>query len=146
MERKLAAGPSDTAFATAVTDRKLRRDQEALSLEQVLESEKYISTQRQSQIYLRRLGADGLKVPLFVNGIPIPNDEEWLQAMSQRVSTDLMTIQQGVYEGKYTQEMWLPDVFLEDASPKRSPLIVPEMRLMSNYSMSVGCLQTTLKR
>jgi UDP-glucose:glycoprotein glucosyltransferase len=76
--------------------------------------------------YLARLAADGRDAPLFVNGVPIPQDEAWLQLMSQRISLDLRQIQRGVFEGTFGEDTWLPQYFLLNAAIKRNPLIIPE--------------------
>lgn len=79
-----------------------------------------------TQLYLRRLGADSPKAPIFGNGVAIPKDEEWLQSVSQRLSSDLRIVQEGVFETKYTQDTWLPEIFLNGSSLNRNPLIIPE--------------------
>lgn len=118
--------PSKTAFDAVVSTGTLRANGQELSLSEVLESEKYTEYINNAQKYLARLGANGKNPPFFANGVPIPNGEDFLQVMSQRISADLRVIQQGVYEGSFTQDMWLPEVFLAGASLKRSPLIEPE--------------------
>lgn len=76
--------------------------------------------------YLTRLGATGSTPPVFMNGVPIKNDDEWLQIMVQRVSQDLQWIQRGVYEETITQDMWIPSYWLNDSSIRRNPLVIPE--------------------
>jgi UDP-glucose:glycoprotein glucosyltransferase len=76
--------------------------------------------------YLKRLAADSLKAPIFVNGVPIPANEEWLSSLSQRISMDLRQIQKGVFEGAFNDESWVPQYFLFQAAAKRNPLIIPE--------------------
>jgi UDP-glucose:glycoprotein glucosyltransferase len=76
--------------------------------------------------YLKRLAADGPKAPVFVNGVPIPANEEWLSSLSQRIGMDLRQIQKGVYEGAFNDDSWVPQIFLFQAAAKRNPLIIPE--------------------
>lgn len=59
--------------------------------------------------------------------MPVVFDEDWLQALSQRVSLDLRRLQKQVYEETIDAEGWLPEkLFLKDASYVRNPVIVPE--------------------
>ena len=86
---------------------------------------------RQQQIsgatkYLHRLAADGPSPPVFVNGVPIPRSDDWLQALSSRISMDLRSIQKGVYENVFQQDAWIPFFFLFQAALRRAPLIIPE--------------------
>jgi UDP-glucose:glycoprotein glucosyltransferase len=61
-----------------------------------------------------------------MNGVPIKNDDDWLQTMVQRVSQDLQWIQRGVFEETLTQEMWIPSYWLNSSSIRRNPLVIPE--------------------
>lgn len=72
------------------------------------------------------MAADGPNAPIFINGIPIGQDEAWLQMMSQRISIDLRQIQRGVFEQTFTDDSWIPQYFLFQAATKRNPLIIPE--------------------
>jgi UDP-glucose:glycoprotein glucosyltransferase len=63
---------------------------------------------------------------MFVNGVPVAQNEEWLGTMSQRIAMDLRQIQRGVFEGVFQEESWLPQYFLFQAALKRNPLIIPE--------------------
>lgn len=76
--------------------------------------------------YLARLGAIGSSPPVFMNGVPIKNDDDWLQTMVQRVSQDLQWIQRGVFEETLTQDMWIPSYWLNSSSIRRNPLVIPE--------------------
>jgi UDP-glucose:glycoprotein glucosyltransferase len=76
--------------------------------------------------YLKRLAADVPYAPIFVNGVPVPQTEEWLSVLSQRIGMDLRQIQKGVFEGVFNDESWVPQYFLFQAAPRRNPLIVPE--------------------
>lgn len=76
--------------------------------------------------YLKRLAADDPKAPIFVNGVPVAQSEEWLSMLSQRISLDLRQIQKGVFEGVFNDDSWVPQYFLFQAAAKRNPLIIPE--------------------
>jgi UDP-glucose:glycoprotein glucosyltransferase len=109
-----------------IQDAKVRNERVALSLEDVLKSEEIDERLTSAQKYLTRLAADGSDGPMFVNGVPIPQNEEWLQAMSQRIGMDLRQIQRSVYEQSFREDSWVPQFFLFQAALKRNPLIIPE--------------------
>ena len=79
-----------------------------------------------AQAYLKRLGGEGTTPPFFVNGVALPRNDGWLQAMSSRVDLDLRVIQRQVYEETITEDAWLAGHFLESAVARRNPLIIPE--------------------
>lgn len=107
-------------------DRKVRRDQTAQSLADVLASDELGGRIEKVAHYLRRLGADEVNAPFFCNGVVVPRSEDWLQIMSQRLTVDLQTVQRAVYEERLTQDVWIPLIFVEEASRTRNPLLIPE--------------------
>lgn len=123
--KKLAHADKST-FDAVTKNAKIRKDREALSLAEVLEASDLDRRMKNVQAYLKRLAADGSEAPFFMNGVPIPQTEAWLQALSQRVSMDLRQIQRGVFEATFTEDTWLPQYFLFNAALKRNPLIIPE--------------------
>ena len=76
--------------------------------------------------YLKRLGADEIPAPLFANGVAMPRNEAWLQTMSQKIDTDLRTIQRQLYEEVIPEDTWLAGQYLEKAITHRNALIIPE--------------------
>jgi len=113
-------------FESVTKGRKLRKDREALSLQSILESDDSQEMIQASRNYLNRLGADGKSPLLFVNGVVVPRDEGWLQAMSSKIDMDLRSIQREVYEEIIPEDSWLAGRFLEKAATYRNPLVVPE--------------------
>lgn len=109
-----------------VKDGKLRNEHEALEFADVLTSEQVQKQVESAQQYLKRLAADVPNAPIFVNGVPIAQGEDWLSLLSQRVGLDLRQIQKGVFEGVFNDESWVPQYFLFQAATRRNPLIVPE--------------------
>lgn len=95
-------------------------------MQAVLQSEESAIQVGGAKKYLTRLGATGSTPPVFMNGVPIKNDDEWLQAMVQRVSQDLQWLQRGVFEESITQDMWIPSNWLNDSSIRRNALVIPE--------------------
>ncbi|KAI4717538.1 UDP-glucose,glycoprotein glucosyltransferase [Aureobasidium sp. EXF-10727] len=123
--RKLS-GPVQSIFEAATKGSKLRKDRIAAPLQEVLQNTDFNTRVASAQNYLVRLGASGSTPPFFVNGIPLPMSDEWLQEMSQRVSTDLRTVQKAVFENELDDESYVPEVFLSRASTRRNPWIIPE--------------------
>ncbi|KAF2687800.1 glycosyltransferase family 24 protein [Lentithecium fluviatile CBS 122367] len=123
---KKLAHPDKSIFDASTKDSKIRGELEALQLDDVLKSEVFEKRMEGAKKYLRRLAADGPNAPLFVNGVPIAQTEEWLQLLSQRISMDLRQIQRGVFEQTFQDDTWVPQYFLFQAAIKRNPLIIPE--------------------
>jgi len=124
-EKKLFA-PSRPSFDIAVEGRKVRVDKTARLMDELLQSGDYQDVIQSSKKWLQRLSAETKVLPIFVNGVAIPRDESWLQTMSQRVSSDLQTIQQAIFQDVFEHDVWLPSHFLAQAAPRRNALIVPE--------------------
>ncbi|KAF2195512.1 glycosyltransferase family 24 protein [Zopfia rhizophila CBS 207.26] len=124
-EKKLST-PDKAIFDATIKGARLRKDQEVKQFLDVLKTEEAEQQLDDAKRYLARLAADGSDSPMFVNGVPIPQNDEWLQAMSQRISIDLRSIQKGIFEQIFQEDTWLPQYFLFQAAPKRNPLIIPE--------------------
>ena len=128
--QKQAAKKSVTAsrgsFAAAIEDRKVRKDQEALTFDAVLTSEGLKQRLRDVKSYLSRLALEGEAASILINGVALPRNENWLEAMSARVSMDLRAIQRAVMEEAFSEEAWIPDHFLFHASSRRNALVIPE--------------------
>ncbi|KIW05717.1 hypothetical protein, variant 1 [Verruconis gallopava] len=118
--------PNEGIFQAVIEDRKIKAGFEPRSLQHVLEPDDTDERVRKAQKYLARLGANSESPPLFINGVPIKNNDDWLQSFSQRISIDMRMVQRKVWEGAIDEEMWLPGMFLEDASLKRNALVIPE--------------------
>ncbi|KAI9052369.1 hypothetical protein LZ554_003719 [Drepanopeziza brunnea f. sp. 'monogermtubi'] len=118
--------PSAAHFQTAIGERTARNDKKALTLEEVLHPESYQPQIEAARQWVRRLAADSKIPTMFINGVAIPRDENWLQAMSQKVTTDLQVIQQAIFTEILDEDSWLPGYFLLQASTRRNPLVVPE--------------------
>lgn len=110
----------------AVKGAKLRNEREALELHDVLKSEHAERRTDGAQKYLSRLAADVPNAPVFVNGVPVAFDDDWLSTLSQRIGLDLRQVQKGVFEEVFNDESWVPQYFLFQAASKRNPLIIPE--------------------
>ena len=94
---------------------------------------------QKTQAYLERLGADETPAPLFANGVALPRNDAWLQAMSQKIDMDLRSLQRQVYEEVIPEDTWLAGHFLENAISHRNALIIPEDE-MSIKILDIGSL------
>ncbi|KAI9722837.1 MAG: hypothetical protein M1828_004403 [Chrysothrix sp. TS-e1954] len=110
----------------AIEGRTLRSNRSEIEFDDLFSNENLSRRTEATLRYLSRLGADNISPPIFGNGVPITRDEEWLQTMAMQLSADLRTIQQGVFEETITQDMWLPNVFLNESSLTRNTLVIPE--------------------
>ena len=63
---------------------------------------------------------------MFVNGIAIRFNEDWMQGMSNRISMDLRDIQMKVFQGEVDDDTWLAGQFLLNATLRRNALIIPD--------------------
>ncbi|TLS23762.1 uncharacterized protein PpBr36_06649 [Pyricularia pennisetigena] len=122
------AGANQEAFDAAIKDRAVRSDSTALSLKEVLESDAYTNQVTLAKQWSSRLGAHSAVPPLFVNGFALPRDLEnrWMGMMSGRISSDLRSLQEGIYYGTINDETSVIDIFLEGASSRRNHYIFPE--------------------
>ena len=123
---KKIASPNKSSFQSAVKGKKLRLDKVAHSFDEALKSEDHQTQIQGSQKWIRRLSADSKIPPMFVDGVALPRDENYLQAMSGRVTTDLQAIQQAIFKEAFAADDWLPTYFLFQAASKRNALVVPE--------------------
>ena len=117
---------SKTIFEKTIQGKKLRAEKFAQPFEDVLRSGEYQSRVLASQKWIRRLAADSEIPPIFIDGVPIPRDETFLQAMSSRVTADLQSIQHAIFKEAFEADAWLPQFFLSQAAKKRNALVIPE--------------------
>ncbi|QCT69615.1 hypothetical protein E1952_14905 [Staphylococcus aureus] len=117
--------------------RKLRKDCVSAPLQEVLKNVDLDARIASVRKYLVRLGASGPNPPFFVNGIPLPMSDEWLQEMSQRVSTDLRTVQKAVFEEELNDESYVPEIFLSRASARRNPMGIVGLGVVVGFLRSV---------
>ncbi|RDW68029.1 hypothetical protein BP6252_09425 [Coleophoma cylindrospora] len=122
---KKLSSPSDTILKTVVEGRKIRTDKTAHSLEKILNIGTYDERVEAAQKWASRLAMDSKAPAFFVDGVALPRDESWLQAMSARASNDLQAVQNAVYQEILTEE-WIPAWFLSGAASRRNPYVIPE--------------------
>ncbi|KAF2402544.1 hypothetical protein EJ06DRAFT_574492 [Trichodelitschia bisporula] len=125
LKAKKTTSPNPKIFADVAEKFKDRTKKGPLTLEEALAFDPYKERTSDSQKYLARLGASGT-TPIFINGVPIKKDDEWLTTLSQRVTLDLRWVQRAVFEEVIAEDTWIPSQFLSTASLRRNPLIIPE--------------------
>ncbi|EFQ97505.1 UDP-glucose:glycoprotein glucosyltransferase [Nannizzia gypsea CBS 118893] len=99
--------PSKLDFEMAIKDKEPKDDQPTILSED-------------------RLAADGENPPIYANAIPLERDERWVHFLIDKLFKDVQGMQQRIYEGEYKEDAWLPGFYLEEASPKRNALVIPE--------------------
>lgn len=121
------ASQADKAlFEQIVSSAEVLPESTATTFDAVLQSEDKSSQVHLAQKWVKRLNA-GTSVPtVFVNGLPLPRDKNWMQTMSVQISQDLQSVQQGVYMGMINDEDWVAGKFLENAAARRNEYIYPE--------------------
>jgi UDP-glucose:glycoprotein glucosyltransferase len=117
---------SKSSFASAIKDQKVRKDREVLAFDAILSSGDFDERIGAVKDYLSRLVLDTETASILINGVALPRNENWLDAMSARVSMDLRAIQRGVAEEAFSEESWLPNYFLFQSSTRRNALILPQ--------------------
>ncbi|KAI0165086.1 UDP-glucose:glycoprotein glucosyltransferase [Hypoxylon sp. FL1284] len=123
---RIGGQSEDAVFNRAVKNRTPKAEATALPFEGVLESEDHIQQVELARHWVERLNADTEVPPMFLNGLAIPRENNWLQMMSMRMSTDIQLIQQGIFMGQIDEDTWVPAIFLEGAPSRRNLYIFPE--------------------
>ena len=96
------------------------------AFQEVLSAEDIDSRLQSTEKYLTRLAASEANPPIFVNGIAISSNEDWMQTMSGRIGSDLREIQINVFQGDLDDDIWIPGQFLTNATLRRNALVIPE--------------------
>lgn len=118
--------PDKSCFQAATKERTISDGFDLLSLDQILKSEKYDALVRHTDAYQRRLSVSSDAPHFLVNGIAISREGNWMQGLSMQISRDLKLIQQGIVEGMFEEDAWLPEFFLATASERRNTFLMPE--------------------
>ncbi|OCL08657.1 glycosyltransferase family 24 protein [Glonium stellatum] len=119
------SNPDKGIFDSIIKHYKIRKDHSPLQLQELLQLEDLEQQLTNAKKYLTRLAAEEPDAPIFINGVPVARNDDWLQSLSTRVGLDLRSIQQGVFEDIFNEDSWLPSFFLFQASLKRNPLVIP---------------------
>ena len=126
MAAKSLALSDQKAFELVVGDKEPKADLPKLSFQEILQDEQAEVRIDAVKQYLLRLGLMDEPPSFLVNGIYLARDDDWLQVMSSRITTDLRYIQRLVYDQVALQEAWLPIYLLDGAAQRRNPLLIPD--------------------
>ncbi|CAI7585043.1 unnamed protein product [Penicillium pancosmium] len=118
--------PDKAAFTSTTQGQDLREEKEALSLEEVLKSERYEAVAATAIKYQRRLSLSIETPNILVNGIPMTREGNWMQEMSMLIGRDLKLVRQGIMEGVFPPDAWLPEFFLAASFERRNTFLMPE--------------------
>ncbi len=113
-------------FAAVVKGKTARSESAPLSFEDILASEEHEKQIQLAAHWANRLGANSPVPPIFVDGIAVPRDEQWLQIMSGRLNMHLRNIQEGLFYGLIEEDMWIPNHFLQNAARRRNSYVFPD--------------------
>ncbi|EED20197.1 UDP-glucose:glycoprotein glucosyltransferase, putative [Talaromyces stipitatus ATCC 10500] len=114
------------SFTAAIAERSLRSGQENLSFEEVLQSDALDTIISNTEKYLNRLDLKGSSPSTLVNGVAMSRGGNYMQELPMQLSRDLQIIQQGLIEGAFSDDDYVPDYFLSKAAQSRNEWIVPE--------------------
>lgn len=114
-----------TLFEAAISERKLRDNAESLTFEEALASESVAEHARLSNRWAERLRVETPEPVLFINGVPVPRQGNWMQAMGSQLGADLNAVRQAVFYGEIEESQWIPDFFLKGAVSRRNTILFP---------------------
>ena len=123
---KTVSEPQQTIFEGVTQARTPRSEATPLPFKEVFDSEYHTNQVNLAKHWTERLGADGPVPPVFLNGLMIPREGGWLKSMSMKISGDLQTIQEAIFNGAIDEESWVPSIFLEGAAKRRNVYIFPD--------------------
>ena len=126
VEEQKAPKSNQAVFEQATKDRHLRPEATPLPFSDIATSEHHEQQIHLAKHWTERLNSDTTVPPVFFNGFPFPREPGWLSTMQQRLSQDLRSVQEGLFYGAVEENMWLPNLFLQDAATRRNILIFPE--------------------
>lgn len=126
IENNKAGDVDKELFDTIIADRKLREEAEVMTLDEVFTSEHHADQARLSRHWAERLRANGPNPVMFVDGVPLPREGNWMPLMGNQIGADLQMIRQAVYYGQLDEDEWLPEIFLKEAFTRRNTIVFPE--------------------
>lgn len=126
VETSKSSDADKEVFDVIIEGRKLREESEVMTFDEVLSSQHHADQVHFSRRWAERLRANGPKPIMFVNGVPLPREGNWMPAMGNQIGADLQMVRQAVYYGEIDEDEWLPEIFLKDAVTRRNAIIFPE--------------------
>ncbi|KAG5949291.1 hypothetical protein E4U53_005926 [Claviceps sorghi] len=73
--------------------------------------------------WVQRLQADTAVRPIFLDGVLIPRDQNWMQGVGTTIGDDLETVQRAVYYGTIDDDSSIEEIWLSKARPRRNMYI-----------------------
>ncbi|KAH6608850.1 glycosyltransferase family 24 protein [Trichoderma cornu-damae] len=116
----------EDTFTKITRDHKILMGSEEMTLAEVLETDTYEQQLRLAQQWINRLKVDTPIRPLFFNGLAIPRDENWIQALGMQIGEDLQMVQKGIFHGILADDDWAPGIFLSRAITRKNSYITPD--------------------
>lgn len=116
-------GVNDQLFSKLVADEDSLTDAQRLSSSEIIESDTWADRFKSALHWVKRLKADAAVRPLFINGVFIPRDGNWMQTMSMKISGDLQNIQKQIFQGSLSEDSESSSIFLRGALSRRNPYI-----------------------
>ncbi|CAK7268420.1 killer toxin resistant protein [Sporothrix epigloea] len=126
LSRQKTAAPDIKAFKAATKDRELRDGATAFSLTEIYRHEDYQQQVELARHWALRLGANSPVPPIFVDGIVVPREGNWMATMSSKMGGHLRIIQEAVYFNRIKEDSWVPGYFLEKVNTRRNSYIFPD--------------------
>lgn len=114
------SGVDKATFEEAVAVGSRDKDIEEVPFKDVLTSEALGERIVLAKRWADRLGVRAEDPSVFADGLVIPRTDNWVQAMSMTISSDLKHIQQGIRKEEIDDDTWIPGMFLDEAVPRRN--------------------------
>ena len=127
LEKNDFSKPSKSVFDAIQAGAKLREGKTVLALDEALANPDLKTRIYKSKQWNDRLGVNAGQIPhLFVNGQPVPKDDDWSTAMSEKLQGDVMVAMRYVYENEAGEDTDFVEVMLSGAAKRRNAHIFPE--------------------
>ncbi|PFH63296.1 hypothetical protein XA68_14948 [Ophiocordyceps unilateralis] len=121
-----ASNVNDKLFTDVVAGADSLTNVEKLSLSEIIQANFSAERMKSALHWVKRLRADTAVRPLFINGVVISRDANWMQTMSMKISGDLQIIQKQFFQGSLAEDSESSKIFLEGAISRRNPYISVE--------------------
>ncbi|KAA8909802.1 UDP-glucose:Glyco protein glucosyltransferase-domain-containing protein [Sphaerosporella brunnea] len=126
LEKGDSSKPDQKVFDNIRGAHTLHEGKASLSLEEVLSDKSLNERVEKAKAWCNRMGINAPVPPVFINGQPIPKDEDWTQTMSEKLQGDVMVVARYVYENQPKDDTDFAAVVLEGAATRRNTHIFPE--------------------
>lgn len=119
-EAKPQAIANENLYINAIDGVTLLPEAEMMVFDEVFNKESYVQQMNLAKQWSRRLKADASDRPIFLDGLVVPRNEDWMQVISMRINEDLQTVQKAVFHEEIDENLWVPGIFLEKALSRRN--------------------------